>query len=105
MNSSTAATLPLTHASSKNTRTRALLLSSADTGLPSPSQIANSRSPQRIDTLHDAICWAPTHLPKVYSLIVRKDRNCDVRLTHVFGVSCAGVLRSAHSLGPTIESV
>src|ERR671928_2173339 len=70
MNSSTAAALPLAHASSKNSRRRALFFSSSDTRLPPPLQIANSRFSQRVDAMRDAIRQAPTHRLKAYSLHV-----------------------------------
>jgi hypothetical protein len=60
----------LTHASSKNSCTRALFFSSADIGFLSPLQIANSSYLQRVDTLHDAIRWGPAHRLKAYSLNV-----------------------------------
>src|SRR5687768_13867512 len=88
MNSSTAATLPLPHASSKNLRTSALFFSSADTGLTPPLQIANSRFLQRVDTLHDAIHWAPAHRLKAYSLNV---------LEGAFPKSAVGVARRGQS--------
>src|SRR5215217_2979249 len=66
MNSSTAATLPLTQASSKNSRTRALFNFSDDTGVLPPLQIANTRFLRRIDTKDNASWRYPTHRLRAY---------------------------------------
>jgi len=52
-----------------------MLLSSVDTGIPSPLQIATSRFLRRVDAVYDAIRWAPTHRLKPYSPYVMGPRS------------------------------
>jgi hypothetical protein len=79
MNSSTAATLPFPHASSKNSRTRALFFSSADMG-PPPLHIANSRFLRQVDTRDNATWRTPTHRQKAYSPKCLEGGFSDVRM-------------------------
>src|SRR5215208_7607842 len=76
MNSSTAARLPLPHASSKNLRARAWFLSSADTGASSPL-------PTRFSLLgrqhaHDATRRDPAHRLEAYSPNLVEGEFCEL---------------------------
>src|SRR5215204_1456748 len=78
MNSSTAARLPLPHASSKNLRARALFFSSADTGASFPSLPTRFSLPGRHHA-HDATRRPPAHRLEAYSHKCLEEEFCEVR--------------------------
>src|SRR5215203_947065 len=78
MNSSTAARLPLPHASSKNLRARALFFSSADTGASFPSLPTRFSLPGRHHA-HDATRRPPAHRLEAYSHKCLEEEFSEVR--------------------------